>query len=85
LYLSLEKEFDVQKIPKIMSALTKNAEKFIWLEPPVPNGTITVLDVVKSENATEHQEIVKNWAANVWNAWQEHHPKIKQIAAEYLS
>lgn len=85
LYLSLEKEFDVQKTPKIMSALTKNAEKFVWLTPPAPNGTITVLDVVKAETAGEHREIVKNWAINVWNAWQEHHQKIKQIAAEFIS
>ena len=85
LYLTLEENFDVQKIPKIMSALTEQSESFAWLEPPVLNGTITVVDVVKAKNAEEHQETVKKWAGDVWNAWQAHHEKIKQTVSKYTS
>lgn len=83
LYLTLEKNLDIQKTPKVMSALTEQSESFVWLEPPVPNGTITVLDVVKAESAKEHQEIVRKWAEDIWNAWKAHHEKIKQLIAGF--
>ncbi|HEY0427380.1 MAG TPA: DUF5946 family protein [Pyrinomonadaceae bacterium] len=85
LYLNFETTFDFQGIPKVMAALTKNAQNFAWLEPPAPNGTITVLDVIKAENAGEHQEIVKNWAGDVWSAWSVHHQKIKELVAGYIN
>jgi hypothetical protein len=82
LYLSLEEDLEVSKIPKIMSSLTAQSADFVWLEPPVTNGALTVLDVVKAENAEEHQRIVKAWAEDVWQAWAAHHPKIKQLVGE---
>jgi len=85
LYLTLEKNVDVQKTPKIMSSLTQQSESFVWLEPPVPNGTITIVDVVKAESAEEHQEVVKHWAKDVWQAWESYHPKIKQLVAEFTN
>lgn len=85
LYLTLEQNFDVQKIPKIMSSLTEQSENFVWLEPPVPNGAITVVDVVKAASAEEHQKIVRVWAEDVWRAWVLHHAKIKELVGEFTS
>jgi hypothetical protein len=83
LYLSLEENLETSKIPKIMSSLTEQSANFVWLEPPVPNGTLTVIDVVKAKNAEEHQTIVKAWAEDVWQAWAAHHPKIKQLVGKF--
>jgi hypothetical protein len=85
LYLTLENNLDAQKIPKIMSTLTEQSENFVWLEPPVPNGKITVLDVAKAIDAEEHQKIVREWAEDVWQAWATHHPKIKQLVGGFTS
>lgn len=85
LYLAVEKKRDIRQIPKFMSLMTKEAQDFVWLEPPVPNGIITVLDVVKAEDARKHQETVKNWAEDVWLAWETHHSVVKQIVAKYTS
>lgn len=83
LYLTLEKNIAVQRIPKIMSALSEQSESFRWLEPPIPNGTLTVVDVVKAESAEEHKVIVKAWAEDVWQAWSAYHPTIKQLVAKF--
>ena len=85
LYLALEKNYDYQKIPRIMSSLTEQSENFVWLEPPVLNGTITVVDVVRAGNAEEHQKIVRDWAEDVWLAWAAHHPKVKQLVNKFAS
>jgi hypothetical protein len=57
-----------------------NAHQLVWLEPPQPNGGITVVDVVKTSNFEEHEKLVEQWASNVWAAWVRHHETIKHLA-----
>jgi len=60
-----------------------NAHQLVWLEPPQPNGGITVVDVVKTSNFEEHEKLVEQWASNVWAAWVRHHETIKQLAVRW--
>jgi hypothetical protein len=55
-------------------------ERFTWLEPPADRGTITVLDVHAADSATAHQQIVRQWADTMWQAWSAHHDTIRQWA-----
>jgi len=41
-----------------------------WLEPPVPNGSLTIADVID-------REIVEVWARDVWDAWSDHHAVVR--------
>ena len=43
-----------------------------WLEPPSPNGAVTVRDVLASRDLAEHKAAVERWAADVWQAWEPH-------------
>jgi len=83
LFLILEKKCDFKSATYAMGRLIeKNKGKFIWLAPPKSLGKITVIDVVKAANATEHQKSVKDWAASAWLAWQYHHEKIRLLARQ---
>ncbi len=49
---------------------------FHWLEPPRPNGRVTVADVLRAEGPAEHRTLVAAWARDVWDAWAPHHPTV---------
>jgi len=53
---------------KIGKILEKNP-RFEWLEPPVPNGKITVIDVLTAVNKEEHEKVVREWAEDVFGCW----------------
>ena len=79
LYLVLEKGLTGRQATEVMSATLKAGQKFKWLEPPNPNGTITVLEVIQANSFGEHEISVKRWANNVWLAWEKHHKYIAEL------
>lgn len=48
-----------------------------WLEPPIPNGRLTVADVLPAPDANEHERAVRAWARDVWDAWSAHHQTVR--------
>ena len=83
LYLVLEKGVPGEKAIQTMRALTHHPDSFVWLEPPVPNGSVTVVDVLGAENYEQHVRWVEAWARDVWQAWRRHHPAVKSIVEKY--
>ena len=85
LYLVLERHFSGQQATGAIAAVLKHADRFVWLEPPQPNGRITVIDVVKATNFEEHKNLVEQWANDIWAVWARHHDAIRQLVAQYLT
>jgi len=56
---------------------TKRKHSFVWLEPPVSLGQITVADVVKARSVTAHKNAVRAWAQCAWDAWLPHHDTVR--------
>jgi hypothetical protein len=50
---------------------------YTWLEPPEPNGTLTIAYVHKARTFAEHREAVREWATDVWQAWEPHHTTVR--------
>ncbi len=71
-------EFDVppDSATKLMPQVKRHIQKLRWLEPPIPNGEITVMDILQADPA-EHNPAVLGWARDVWNAWSEHHALVR--------
>ena len=57
---------------------SRRAPTLRWLEPPRPNGTLTVRDTLGAEGADNYAAAVKAWAANVWAAWEPHHSTVRR-------
>jgi hypothetical protein len=57
---------------------------YTWLEPPRPNGRLTVADVRRAAGAAEHRSAVDAWARDVWRAWEPHHATMRAWAEERL-
>lgn len=48
-----------------------------WLDPPRPNGGITVAEVHAAAGPEDHARRVAEWAADVWHAWAPHHETVR--------
>jgi len=73
LYFVLIKGLNGREATKIIGKVLEGNRKFEWLEPPVPNGRITVADVLKAANQEEHEKAVEKWAADVFGCWYSKH------------
>jgi hypothetical protein len=51
--------------------------RFQWLTMPVPNGTLTIYDVLQTEGEQEHCDTVERWGRSVWEAWEIHHDTVR--------
>lgn len=73
LYLIMAKGYDGETATKRIGEILSSEPKFEWLEPPVPNGQKTVIDVLKANNKDEHEIKVREWAEDVWASWFSKH------------
>jgi hypothetical protein len=48
-----------------------------WLEPPRPNGSLTVRGPLEAMGAEEHAASVEAWARDLWSAWEAHHDTVR--------
>jgi uncharacterized protein DUF5946 len=55
----------------------RRAPSLYWLDPPSPNGTLTVQTALNAEGAENYGTAVEAWAADVWAAWEQHHSTIR--------
>jgi hypothetical protein len=76
LCLMLEDRADPQTGPKLHQRLA--GRSFRWLQPPFPNGQLTVADVLEARSAAEHVRLVEAWARDVWAAWRPHHATVRE-------
>ena len=43
-----------------------------------------MMDVLDAENAGQHCDLVKDWAADVFDQWEDFHPIVKKILEKSL-
>jgi len=77
LYLFLEQGLPAEHANYAMLKAAKIKHTFIWLDPPVSLGSLTVADVVKARTTQAHKRVVRAWAQSAWNAWSPHHDIIR--------
>ncbi|MGD0879160.1 MAG: DUF5946 family protein [Anaerolineales bacterium] len=84
LYLVLEKGQSGPEATKSIGEIIKHANNFVWLDPPTPNGQMTVLEIVVAQDLLEHQRLVELWARDVWKAWSSYHHQIQNMVKNYI-
>jgi len=83
LYAVLVMKLRGRDATKLISKILRGNPAFEWLEPPVPNGTITVVDVLKVTTQEEHEASVKKWAEDVFGCWfSKHGEAIKRMSKQ---
>lgn len=78
LYLFLERGVTATEGPTLHTRMNANKPPFHWLEPPQPNGRLTIAHVHEATTADEHEERVMAWARDIWAAWKPHHAVVRE-------
>jgi hypothetical protein len=82
----LERGTEERRIKHVLGRRpSRKAPVLHWLEPPRPNGTLTVRSILGTDEADGYAAAVEAWAADVWRAWEPHHDTVRQwldVAAE---
>lgn len=84
LCLVLERGLDPDEAPRLLDLVLRRAPDLRWLEPPVPNGTLTVVDVLAAAPG-DRAGCVELWARDVWRAWAAHAPQVRAWLDEALA
>jgi len=83
LHLQLERGMEPTQVTKAMDGISRGLE-LRWLDPPDPNGSIRVTDVLAAEDLDAHVRLVRAWADDVWAAWSAHHETVRAWAQQAL-
>ncbi len=81
LYFSLERGLPSAQVTKAIGRAMQFGDRFVWLEPPVSMGPITVVDAANAEGLEEYQRMAKEWARSAWEAWSKYHGQVRKWAA----
>ena len=75
----LERGAEERRIAPVLGRRpTRRAPALHWLEPPRPNGTLTIRSILGADRAEDYAAAVGAWAADVWAAWEPHHQAIRR-------
>lgn len=64
--------------PRLHQLMASRRPDFRWLEPPPQRSLLTVADVLAARGVDEHEQLVRRWASQVWQAWSRHHDTIRK-------
>lgn len=83
LFYIFKRDFNGKEATQKMSQILSKEPVFEWLVPPIPNGKLTVNDVVQAVDKFDHEKRVKDWSENVWDCWYSiHGDKIEKLIIE---
>ena len=81
LHLQLEQGVPSFEVPPRLQALVKATTEWPTFETPPDVGPLTVFDVALAVTTLEHEERVRAWARQVWDAWRPEHERVAALAA----
>lgn len=80
LHLVLKEGLAPTAVPPRLQRLVGAMSSWPHFTPPSVRGTLTVRDVAAARSPAEHARRVREWAAQVWEAWQSHHGAVAALA-----
>ena len=84
LYLVLEHGVASTNVPPYHQRLAASIKVWPHFAPPESCGPLTVFDVATAGSSEEHARIVRRWAAQVWQAWRDHHAAIADLVSRHV-
>jgi hypothetical protein len=76
LCLQLERGLPSPEAPALIQRLLRRPPAFRWLDPPDPNGRLTIADIVAAADGAA-AGAVATYASDIWAAWAPHHATVR--------
>jgi hypothetical protein len=80
LHLWVERGVEPRRVARELGRSVADPSALHWLEPPDPEGQISILSVQGAPTIETHTARVERWARSVWEAWAGHHEIIRRWA-----
>jgi hypothetical protein len=77
LYLVLKRGLDGPAATAMKNRVLATGPRFVWLNPPHPDSTLTVKDVLSMRREMPHCDAIEAWGRSVWDAWELHHETVQ--------
>lgn len=85
LHLTLERGVKPPLVPPHLQRLAESVDPWPHFPPPQTKWRRTVFDVALVAGELEsHTRAVREWSAEVWQAWAPHHAEIAQLVQQHL-
>ena len=84
LYLHIEKNFTGREVQRFHMKLAKNRRRWVRPQLPTERGAITVRHVLAAAGGPSRDALINSWCASVWDAWNESHDHIANLARNEL-
>ncbi|HET6558872.1 MAG TPA: DUF5946 family protein, partial [Prolixibacteraceae bacterium] len=89
LILDKKQNWDYKKSPLLSDYLNEykivRPNEFLTPPKPLERGNLTAKDLTKITTADECVELIKNWANEVYHAWNSNHSLVSPIADGFLN
>lgn len=77
LCLVLEHGLPAGELSKTLQRILDSPPAWRWLEPPVPNGELTVFDVAAALGTDDAPDVIERYVRSIWAAWAQHHDTVE--------
>lgn len=86
LHLMLKRGIRPPYVPPHLQRLAESVEAWPHFQPPQASWKSTVFDVaVVAGQQEDHIRAVREWSAEVWQAWSTHHSAIAALVDQHLA
>ena len=82
LWLCLERSLPPEDLSTALQRVMQHPPAWRWLDPPEPNGTTTIGDVIAARAAGREAPAVDAFVRGVWDAWATHHDAVTGWGAD---
>jgi hypothetical protein len=80
LYLVLDRGLPPDNLSATLQRALARPPTWRWLEPPVPNGSSTIVDLETAITAGRTADAVESYVHGVWASWAPHRATVAQWA-----
>jgi hypothetical protein len=80
LYLVIERGLPPDDLSATLQRTLARPPAWHWLEPPVPNGTSTVVDLEAAIASGGTADAIETYVRGVWDSWAPHRATVAQWA-----
>ncbi len=85
LYLALEKGYTGKQVQEAHMRIARIRKDWPRLETPRTLASITVMDVLKTQDGPKKDALIRKWMAIVWENWEASHAWVRETSDALLS
>jgi hypothetical protein len=84
IYLTFEKDYTGKQVQRTHMFLGKKRTAWPRFNLPQNKSTLTVLDVLQSQES-QYEAMIRKWGKSVWKMWQPEHENVREFVEQLIN